>query len=176
MLLQDAGVETPVAFDLWWMPDRYGAEIADMYAEIERQLEADGLFDVTLEELSWEEYSTRYSDGSMDAFDLGWFPDYPDMSTYLSGFYSSGDRNFLQAGYENPTMDDLIEEILTNTDQAARIAAAEEVSAIVAQEVPIIQLWQRNQLAYVRDGVEGVVDTLDPTFIFRFYMVSGPSE
>lgn len=175
-ILNDAGVETPVAFDLWWMPDRYGEEIGDMYAEIERQLEDTGLFDVTLESESWESYSETFSDGTKDAFDLGWFPDFPDSSNYLTGFYASDDRNFLNAGYSNPDMDAIIDEILVSTDQERRIELAEQASDIVAEDVPIIQLWQRNQLAYVREGVEGVADTLDPSFTFRFYMVSAPEE
>jgi peptide/nickel transport system substrate-binding protein len=175
-ILADAGLETPVAFTLWWMPDRYGEEIADMYAEIERQLEADGLFDVTLESESWESYSTTFSDGSKDAFDLGWFPDFPDASNYITGFYASDDRNFLNAGYSNPEMDQLIDEVLVNSNQEERIPLFEQAADIVAQDVPIVQLWQRNQFAYIRDGVEGVADTLDTTFIFRYYMVSAPSE
>ncbi|HEX6329010.1 MAG TPA: ABC transporter substrate-binding protein [Jiangellaceae bacterium] len=175
-ILADAGVETPVAFTLWWMPDRYGEEIADMYAEIERQLEADGLFDVTLESESWESYSTTFSDGSKDAFDLGWFPDFPDASNYITGFYASDDRNFLNAGYSNPEMDQIIDEVLVNPNQEERIPLFEQAADIVAQDVPIVQLWQRNQFAYIREGVEGVSDTLDTTFIFRYYMVSAPSE
>src|SRR5690606_22006770 len=86
-ILDDAGVETPVEFDLWWMPDRYGAEIGDMYGEIERQLEDSGLFEVNLESMSWAQYATTFADQSMDAFDLGWFPDFPDPSTYIEEFY-----------------------------------------------------------------------------------------
>jgi peptide/nickel transport system substrate-binding protein len=175
-ILDDAGVETPVSFDLWWMPDRYGEEIADMYGEIERQLEDTGLFDVTLESLSWEQYSTVFSDQSMDAFDLGWFPDIVDASNYLVGFYASDDRNFLNAGYANEEVDSLLDELLTNTDQAARVAAAERIGEIAADEAPIIQLWQRDQTAFIRDGVTGVEDTLDVSFTFRFYMVSGIEE
>ncbi|HLV57645.1 MAG TPA: hypothetical protein VKY81_02030, partial [Natronosporangium sp.] len=129
---------------------------------------------VELQSLSWEQYSTVFSDGSMDAFDLGWFPDFPDSSNYLTGFYASDDRNFLNAGYANAEVDQLIDEILTNTDQAARTAAAERVSDIVAEEVPIIQLWQRDQVAYVREGVTGVQDTLDAAFTFRYYMIGAP--
>jgi peptide/nickel transport system substrate-binding protein len=175
-ILEEAGVDTPVAFDLWWMPDRYGEEIADMYGEIERQLEDSGLFDVTLESLSWEQYSTVFSDQSMDAFDLGWFPDFPDSSNYLAGFYISGSGNFLNAGYENPEVDGLIDEILTNPDQDAREAAAVEVSGLIAEDAPIIQLWQRDQVAYIREGVTGIEDTLDASFIFRFYLVGGVEE
>jgi len=112
----------------------------------------------------------------MDAFDLGWFPDFPDAENYLSGFYVSGDGNFLNTGYENAEVDELIEEIQVNPDQAAREAAAERISEILADEVPIIQLWQRDQVAYVREGVTGVADTLDGAFMFRFYLVSGVEE
>ncbi|NEE00211.1 ABC transporter substrate-binding protein [Phytoactinopolyspora halotolerans] len=174
-LLADAGVDTPVAFDLWWMPDRYGAEIADMYGEIERQLEDTGLFDVTLEQLSWAQYSTTFSDGSMDAFDLGWFPDHPDPSNYIAPFYHS-ERNFLNYDYNNEQMDELIDVILTDTDQDARIQAVEQASEIVAEDVPIIQLWQRDQIAAVRQGVTGVEETLDPSFIFYYNVVSGVAE
>jgi peptide/nickel transport system substrate-binding protein len=171
-ILDAAGVETPVSFDLWWMPDRYGVEIGDMYGEIQRQLEDTGLFEVNLEQLSWDQYSTTFSDQSMDAFDLGWFPDFPDPSNYIAPFYHS-ERNFLNYEYANDEMDDLIDTILTNTDQDERVAAVEQASVIVAEDAPIIQLWQRDQVAAVRDGVTGVEDTLDPSFIFYYNMVSG---
>ncbi|WP_129665288.1 ABC transporter substrate-binding protein [Phytoactinopolyspora endophytica] len=174
-LLEDAGIDTPVSFDLWWMPDRYGAEIADMYGEIERQLEDTGLFDVTLEQLSWAQYSTTFSDGSMDAFDLGWFPDHPDPSNYIAPFYHS-ENNFLQNGYENQEMDDLIDTILTDLDQEERIAAVEEASVIAAQDVPVLHLWQRDQVAAVREGVTGMQETLDPSFTLYYNLVSGVEE
>jgi peptide/nickel transport system substrate-binding protein len=173
-LLEDAGVETPISFDLWWMPDRYGAEIGDMYGEIERQLEDSGLFDVTLEQLSWAQYAQTFSDQSMDAFDLGWFPDFPDPSNYIVPFYSTD--NFLNYGYSNAEMDNLIEVIRTDTDQDNRISAVEDATHIVAEDAPIIQLWQRDQVAAVRDGVTGVEDTLDPSFIFYYNMVTGVEE
>ncbi len=172
-LLQDAGVETPVPFTLWYTPSRYGPEAADMFNEIARQLNETGLFDVSTDSAEWGEYSERFADQSFDAFHLGWFPDFPDASTYLTTFYhSSPDRNFLNAGYNNPQMDQLIGETLTNTDQGAREQAFEQISALVAEEAPIIQLWQRPQVAAVQEGVSGVEDTLDPSFVFRYYMVS----
>lgn len=175
-ILDDAGIDTPVSFDAWWMPDRYGEEIGDMYGEIERQLEDSGLFDVTLEQLSWAQYAETFSDQSMDAFDLGWFPDFPDASNYIAPFYHSED-NFLNYGYANDEMDELIDDvILTETDQDARIDAFERASEIVAEEAPIIQLWQRDQIAAVREGVTGVEETLDPSFIFYYNVVGGLEE
>src|SRR5699024_9598696 len=45
-LLDDAGVETPVEFTLWYTPSRYGPEAADTFNEIARQLNESGLFQV----------------------------------------------------------------------------------------------------------------------------------
>lgn len=170
-LLEDAGISTPVAFDAWWMPDRYGQEIGDMYGEIQRQLNDSGLFEVNLEQLSWAQYAETFSDQSMDAFALGWFPDFPDASNYIAPFYASA--NFLNNGYSNTEMDGLIETILTDTDPDSRVAAFERASEIVADEAPIIQLWQRDQIAAVRQGVTGVEETLDPSFIFYYDVVTG---
>ncbi|MGC0142395.1 MULTISPECIES: ABC transporter substrate-binding protein [unclassified Pseudactinotalea] len=173
-LLEDAGVDIPVAFDAWWMPDRYGEEIGDMYGEIQRQLNDSGLFEVSLEQLSWAQYAETFSDQSMDAFDLGWFPDFPDASNYIQPFY--GTANIFNNGYSNDEMDELIDTIVTDTDEDARLAAFERASEIAAEDVPIVQLWQRDQIAAVRDGVTGVEETLDPSFIFYYAGVSGATE
>lgn len=173
-ILEDAGVETPVAFDAWWMPDRYGEEIGDMFGEIQRQLDDSGLFEVNLEQLSWAQYAETFSDQSMDSFDLGWFPDFPDASNYIVPFYAS--ENIVNNGYSNEEMDELIGTILTDTDEDARLAAFERASEIAAEDVPIVQLWQRDQIAAVRDGVTGVEETLDPSFIFYYAGVSGAVE
>ncbi|AYY14709.1 ABC transporter substrate-binding protein [Actinobacteria bacterium YIM 96077] len=173
-LLDEAGVETPVEFDAWWMPDRYGEEIGDMFGEIERQLEDTGLFEVNLEQLSWAQYAETFSDQSMDAFDLGWFPDYPDASNYIEPFYHA--ESVVNNGYSDDEMDELIDVMLTDTDEEARLDAFERASEIVAEDAPIIQLWQRDQIAAVREGVEGVEETLDPSFIFYYDVVSGVEE
>jgi peptide/nickel transport system substrate-binding protein len=36
----------------------------------------------------------------------------------------------------------------------------------------VIPVWQGGQIAAVRDGVNGVEDTLDPSYIFRFWLIS----
>jgi peptide/nickel transport system substrate-binding protein len=73
-------------------------------------------------------------------------------------------------------MDQILDEIVVNTNKEERIALFEQASDIVAEDVPIVQLWEQDHLAYVREGVEGVQDTLDASFIFRYYMVSAPEE
>lgn len=172
-VLEDADVQTPVELELWYTPTHYGDASADEYAEIERQLEADGLFDVTLESTEWDQYTEDAFTDGYPAYQLGWFPDYVDGDNYISSFYSSA--SFLNLHYANDRVDELIGVEQASTDDAEREAAFEEIQEITAEEAPIIPIWQGTQLAIVRDGVTGVEETLDPTYIFRYWLI-GKSE
>lgn len=170
-LLQQAGVTTPVSVQLWYSPDHYGEASADMFAEIKRQLEADGLFKVELKSSNWEQYKRDFAAGAYDAWQLGWYPDFPDTDNYLSPFYAT--NNFIGDGYgySNPRMDELLTKEKSETDPAQRQAAFEEIQKIAADEAPLIPLWQDNMIAAVRDGVTGVEETFDPLYTFRFWLV-----
>lgn len=174
-ILKDAGVTTPVTSTLWYTPSRYGATSADMYAEIERQLNDSGLFKVNLKSAEYEQYKEEYPKGTYPAWQLGWFPDFPDADNYLAPFYDSK-NNFLQYGYENPKVDTLLAEQKASEDQAVRETAFQEIQKLVADDAPIIPIWQGKQVAGVVDGVEGVEETFDPSFTFRFWLVKGVDE
>jgi peptide/nickel transport system substrate-binding protein len=95
-VLKAAGVATPVALDLWWTPSHYGDASADEYAEIQRALNGSGLFKVTLKSAEWAQYSAQPGK-RYNAFQLGWFPDYPDAEDYIVPFYQPD--NFMANGY-----------------------------------------------------------------------------
>ena len=56
-----------------------------------------------------------------------------------------------------------------------RQKAFERIQEISAEEAPNIPIWEGDQVAAVRDGVEGVEDTFDPAFIFRFWLITKDS-
>lgn len=169
-LLEDAGVDTPVELEIWWTPTHYGDASADEYAEIQRQLEDSGLFEVTLESTEWDQYSEAAFTDQYPAYQLGWFPDYVDPDNYTSPFYSSS--SFLNIHYENNRVEEIIAEEKASDDPDERVALFEELQQIAAEDVPIVPIWQGFMLAAVRDGVTGVQDTLDPAFIFRYWVIS----
>ncbi len=168
--LEKANVKTPVALTIWWTPSHYGAASAEEYTEIERALNASGLFKITLKSAEWATYSktlgTQY-----DAFQLGWFPDYPDAEDYLTPFYGTK-SDFLSNGYSNPKMDAVLakEEAAQNTED--RMKYVEEAQTIAAGDVPIIPYWQGAMIAAARTYVQGLQETLDPSFIMRFWLLS----
>jgi peptide/nickel transport system substrate-binding protein len=167
-----AGVQMPLAVEIWWTPTHYGDASADEYAEIKRALDASGVFKVTLKSTEWAQYSDvpgeRY-----DAFQLGWFPDYPDAENYLSPFYKEG--NFTANGYSSKKMTALLSAMLGAPTEAKRLAIIRQIQLLAAREVPIIPYWQSDMIAVGRSNVRGIPTTLDAAFIMRFWKISKTS-
>ncbi|GAA3304719.1 ABC transporter substrate-binding protein [Glutamicibacter nicotianae] len=168
-VLEDAGVETPVKLALQYNPDHYGPNSGDEYALVEKQLEADGLFDVDLKSTEWVTYQKqRVSD--YPAYQLGWFPDYSDADNYLSPFFAKD--NFLSNNYDNPEVDKLISEQRGMTDAAERTKAIEELQTMVAEDLSTLPLLQGAQVAIAGKDVKDVDKTLDASFKFRLGVLS----
>ncbi|HJX78249.1 ABC transporter substrate-binding protein [Glutamicibacter sp.] len=168
-VLEDAGVKTPVKLALQYNPDHYGPNSGDEYALVEKQLEADGLFDVDLKSTEWVTYQKqRVTD--YPAYQLGWFPDYSDADNYLSPFFATD--NFLSNGYDNKEVDSLISEQRGQSDVAQRTASIEKLQTMVAEDLSTLPLLQGSQVAVAGKDVQGVEKTLDASFKFRLGVLS----
>ncbi|MBK1699007.1 ABC transporter substrate-binding protein [Rhodovibrio salinarum] len=169
-VLSEAGIETPVELQLWYTPTHYGDSSADEYAEIQRAFETDDIFDVTLKSTEWARYVEAATTDQYPAFQMGWFPDFPDADNYTAPFYGS-ETSWLNTHYENARVDELIGKQRAAEDSEARVEAFEEIQQIAAEEVPIIPVFQAKQIATVGDQMTGVSDTLDASYIFRYWLV-----
>jgi peptide/nickel transport system substrate-binding protein len=167
--LQKAGVTTPVPVTLWWTPSHYGDASADEYAEIQRALNASGLFKVTLKSAEWAQYSAALGK-TYGAFQLGWFPDYPDAEDYTVSFYQTG--AFYNNGYSDPTMTKLIAQERGAKTTAVRIKALASMQTLAAKQLPTIPYWQGNMIAVSKNNVHGIDGTLDAAFYMRFWEIS----
>ncbi len=168
-VLEDAGVDTPVKLALQYNPDHYGPNSGDEYALVEKQLEADGLFDVDLKSTEWVTYQKqRVTD--YPAYQLGWFPDYSDADNYLSPFFAKD--NFLSNNYDNPEVDKLIADQRGMTDAGERTAAIEKLQSMVAEDLSTLPLLQGAQVAVAGKDVKDVDKTLDASFKFRLGVLS----
>lgn len=167
--LEAAGMDTPVGLELWWTPTHYGTASADEFAELRRQLQADGLFEVTLRSTEWSQY-TEAAKETYPTFQYGWFPDYPGPDVFTTPFFASD--SFLNTGYANARMDRLLATARLTEEEGRLGELYGEVQEIAAEDVVTIPLWQGKPVAIVRDGVEGVVRTLDPSAILRMWLIS----
>jgi len=168
--LQKAGVKTPLDLELWYTPSHYGTASGDEYAEIKHELDDSGLFNATLKSTEWNQYSTAAFTDKYPQYQLGWFPDYPDADDYTAPFYSKD--SFLNVHYSNPEMEKLLAQEKAATNDAKRAQVLSKIQELGARDVPTIPYWQGKQVAAVRDGVNGVPDTFDPSFIFRFWLIT----
>ena len=169
-ILDDAGVQTPVKLTLGYTPTHYGPNAVDEATEFADQLNASGLFDVTTDDAEWEEYQTLYKQGAYDLFILGWYPDFLDADNYLSPFVRDG--GFFDNGYSNPEVNSLLDAELGETDEDTRNDDIGQLQDIVAEDVPLIPSWNGQNVAVATDAMSGVEETLDPTYIFRFWEIS----
>ena len=136
-----------------WTPTHYGPSAEDEANEFQRQLEASGLFKVTLKSTEWEQYQTIYKQGAYDMWILGWFPDYPDADDYLSPFLVDG--GFFANGYHNAQANKLVAQEQGTDDQAKREKIFGQLQDIAAKDVPFIPSLGRPEHRGVRRGHEG---------------------
>lgn len=167
--LEKAGVSTPVDLKLQYNTDHYGSSSADEYAAIKNQLEQGGLFKVDLQSTEYTQYSkervvTDDSDGSYPVYQLGWFPDYSDPDNYLSPFFRDG--NFVNNGYANKQINDLIVQQAGEQDTAKREDMLKQIQELETDDLSTIPLLQGAQVAVTGKDISGVV--LDASFRFRY--------
>ena len=166
--MKAAGVKTPLAITLWYTPTHYGAFSANEYADIQRALNKSGLFKVTLKTAEWAQYSGALGK-AYGAFQLGWFPDYPDADDYTVSFYQTG--SFYSNGYSSTKMDGLIKKERAATG-TARYNYLKQIQTLGAQDIPTIPYWQGNMIAVSQKSVQGINKTLDAAFYMRFWKIS----
>jgi peptide/nickel transport system substrate-binding protein len=168
--LSSAGVDVPVQLDLQYSPDHYGASSDEEYALIKTQLEASGLFTVNLQSTLWDTYSTERRQDAYPVYQLGWFPDFSDADNYLSPFFVKD--NFVGNHYDSAAVQALLSQEIAEEDETARTALIGEVQDAVAADLPTLPLLQGTQVVVSASDVQGVDDTLDPSFKFRYGALS----
>jgi peptide/nickel transport system substrate-binding protein len=179
-VLAAAGVSTPVTMHIDYTTDHYGPTSADEYNELKRQLEATGLFKVTIQGTAYTTYSPERVKDTYAVYQLGWFPDFVDGDNYLLNFLS--EQNFVHAHYCDPGAKNrpcdkdkvlpLLTKEETQTGQARTDAFAQIQKTLATGEMPYLPLLSGKQVAVTGKGISGVQETLDPTFQFRMWMFS----
>lgn len=167
-LLEKSNVTTPVDLTLWYTSDHYGSVTKEEFKELKQQFEAGGLFKISLKSRTWPEYQKGYQKGEYGVFGMGWFPDFPDPDNFIAPFLDQD--NFLKLPYFSDT---IVNQVLPRSrQQSERSAVVDEfdrAQQVIAEDVPLLPLWQGKQYVATRDNVSGVEWTLDASSTFRFW-------
>ncbi|WP_326610755.1 ABC transporter substrate-binding protein [Streptomyces scopuliridis] len=165
-LLADAGVDTPVTFTL---AHADGGSAAPEAAELRKQLEATGLFKVKIVEREWTAFQKGYSGGQYDAYTIGWLPDFPDPDNFIQPLV--GRDATLHTGYVSDRVDRLIESTQQYSERARASEDFRSIQKVVAEDVPLLPLWQKKDYVLSSGDVTGAQYLSDGTGIWRLWQL-----
>ncbi|MFG2719346.1 ABC transporter substrate-binding protein [Streptomyces sp. NPDC048416] len=168
--LHSAGITGKVKLTLWSTPSRYGPSTDEELRTLAAQLNASGLFDADVKSVEFKQYEKDIEAGKYGVYVKGWVPDYPDPDNFTQPFFGKG--NVLSNNYANKEItDDILPATAATADRAATEAEFGRLQDIVADELPVLPLWQGKQYAVARTGITGLEWTLDPSTVFRFWEI-----
>ncbi|MGW1763579.1 ABC transporter substrate-binding protein [Streptomyces sp. NPDC002073] len=164
-LLRDAGVNTPVSFTLGL--NVRGTNISEA-AEIKRQLESTGLFKVKTESVDeWPEFQKAYAAGRFDAYTIGWIADFPDPDNFIAPLV--GADSSMNNGFQDEAIDRLITRTQSFSDRSLAATDFRELQQLVAEEAPMLPIWQKKDFVVSRDAVTGGQFLSDGTGVWRLW-------
>lgn len=167
-MLTKAGATLPVPLTYGYAKGR-GAG-AQEGAEIKRELEASGLFKVTLQGYEWTDFQKRWADGKLDAYAVGWVADFPDPDTFGAALVGTGSA--MNTGYSSKTVDRLIKDSQRYADRGEADRDFREVQQTVAQDVPVLPLWQAKEYVVTTEDIGGGQYLSDGTGVFRLWSLT----
>ncbi|MEU2157859.1 ABC transporter substrate-binding protein [Streptomyces sp. NPDC019396] len=168
--LRSAGVTDKVQLTLWSTSSRYGPATDQELQAIAKQLNDSGLFKADVKSVEIDQYEKDIKAGKYGVYVKGWVPDYPDPDNFTQPFF--GPDNVLDNNYENKQISGkIIPETSAMTDRAATESKFAELQNLVAEDVPVLPLWQGKQYAVAHGNITGLEWTLDASTVFRFWEI-----
>ncbi|MFI6644183.1 ABC transporter substrate-binding protein [Streptomyces sp. NPDC050504] len=170
-ILRQAGVTAPVKLTFWYTTDRYGSSTAREFAELKRQLDGSGLFEITLRSKPWDDFQKSFNKGEFPVFGRGWFPDFPDPDNFIAPFV--GDRTATGTPYRQ---DEITRKLLPRSrgvkDRGAVAEGVVRAQEILVKDVRLLPLWQGKMYVAVAEDIAGAERSLDPQSVMQMWELS----
>ncbi|MFF3324810.1 ABC transporter substrate-binding protein [Streptomyces sp. NPDC002889] len=167
-ILEAAGITGKVPLTFWYTTDRYGSATAPEFAELKRQLDASGLFKITIQGKPWQEFQEGYKKGDYPVFGRGWFPDFPDPDNFVAPFV--GPKNVLGTPYESPVItEQLLPQSRRESDRGAVTSQFERAQKILADDVRLLPVWQGKLYVAASEEIGGGERSTDPQTIMMMW-------
>ncbi|MFI9344368.1 ABC transporter substrate-binding protein [Streptomyces sp. NPDC052773] len=167
-LLAKADITTPVKLTLHYTTDHYGAATKKEFELLQKQLNDSGLFDVDIKGAPWATFRPAEQKGEYEVFGMGWFPDFPDADNFLAPFLDKD--NFLGSPYANSQIrNSLIPQSRREADRLAAVDSLTRIQDTVAEDVPVLPLWQGKQYVAARDDITGSAYALNSSSTLQLW-------
>jgi peptide/nickel transport system substrate-binding protein len=166
--LRNAGITSKVPLTINFRRDNGGTMNQPEAEAIAQQLNDSGLFDVTAKSEQLNAFLKAASQRKYQIFAISWLPDFPDPDNYIAPFFDKG--NFLNLPYRNKQIQD---QILpgARADTNRRLAAErfESAEQVIAEDVPMLPLWQGNQYLAAGSDITGTEWALNSSTTTQFW-------
>ncbi|MGW0185371.1 ABC transporter substrate-binding protein [Streptomyces sp. NPDC003362] len=167
-ILAKADITTPVKLTLHYTTDHYGAGTKKEFELLREQLNDSGLFEVDIKGTPWSTFRPAEQKGEYDVYGMGWFPDFPDADNYLAPFLDKD--NFLGSPYANSQIrNSLIPQSRREADRLSAADSLTQIQDIVAEDVPVLPLWQGKQYVAARDDITGTAYALNSSSTLQLW-------
>lgn len=167
-ILRKAGVDKPVKLTFWYTTDRYGSSTGREFAELKRQLDGSGLFEITLKSKPWDDFQKSFNKGEFPVFGRGWFPDFPDPDNFIAPFV--GDRTATSVPYPQAEITQkLLPESRRVTDRGAISEQVLRAQEIFVKDVRLLPLWQGKMYVAAAEDIAGAERSLDPQSVMQMW-------
>ncbi len=149
--LDKANISTPVKLTLHYTTDHYGPATAKEFDVLKQQLNASGLFDISVEGTTWDKFRPAEIKGQYDVYGMGWFPTSRTRTT--TSRRSSTRTTPRSPSQQQRDPNSLIPASRREADRLTASKSLTDIQDIVAEEVPILPLWQGKQYVATRDDI-----------------------
>jgi len=161
-LLEEAGVEAPEVRFLYGASNQRRAQ---QFQLIKESAEEAGF---TVIEDGDDNWGTRLGDGTYDASLFGWQSEGTGVSDADPNWRSGAQNNY--GGYSNDELDGMLDELLSETDEAAQGEKVAEIEKTLLEDGFGVPIFQHPELLIYRDRVQGASSTtVSPTMFWNYW-------
>ncbi|WP_164845539.1 peptide ABC transporter substrate-binding protein [Anaerosphaera multitolerans] len=133
----------------------YGGELQEAIAEAIGEMWRENLgIEMNFENLSFEDFKNRLSEGDYEIAAFNWTGDYSDPMTMLEIFESG--NYFNKFGYENLDYDELISTAKDTDNEKERMDAMKEAEKLIMEELPVMPIYFNSYSYIQKPSVNGV--------------------
>lgn len=164
-LLEDAGVDTPIEVRFLTAADNVRRQ--DALVLVQNSVEQDDLF--TIDDKSSGDWGSELSDSSIyDASMFGWQSTSTAVTESAANFRTGGGNNF--GDFSNDRVDELYNELQTETDEDRQIEILGEVESILVENGFGLTIFQFPSVTGYNTELQGVDPiTINPTIFWNFW-------
>lgn len=158
-----------LSFKLWYETSGHYPSSPQLAQVLKSSLEASNVIDVTLDSADWVSYRAKRQNEEMDAYILGWYPDYIDPDDYIFPFVDATGGSWIHHNYNNTHMNELVAWARGNTSTTVRSSLYSQIQNLMVDDAPIIPLYQGSAYAVSTLKTKGIY--LDITQSWRHWLV-----